>query len=612
MRYLGTILLVLLTVGLVHAQAVRISTAYNYPLQSGSPVDSVLNGLSSIRGCYFDNDVDGDGKAEILVSNYFSRGRAHVFEVVGNDSIALVWTSPRVATGGDGSTPRDPIFGDLDNDGRKEVIFQSNANGILIFEWDGVTGSDNYGTTHSQLIDAPGFLTGSGGFCEYMEVSDVDGDGSNELIVAYNGSTNADDNYYVISAVGGWDTGDPGFSSFTVEYIGRRTALAGWGIDAGSPYAMVAADLDGTGNPEILIHTFNAFNLVPLRVSGVDTYQISDSTGGAGNIRVSAPADYVALFGGMAFDVDNDGRDEVYLPVYVGGDATGAIAGSIQMVSYDAGQSTSQISASNVTSLDLSSIIGKVTTFGYGYGDIDGDGKPNIYTSSSYPYNVIDLEFQGGDKKNLANWTAQILYPGDTTIVTAITVKDSLGTITTTKTIDPSFVSKMYSKHTDYDKDGRQDIILPYQALSDSLTYTTRTWNTGTQAYDVVSVRQPNPKRWGLRILESTGATGVESKDLTVIVPDDYRLEQNYPNPFNPATTIAFFLPIRDRISVKIYDMLGKEVRTLVDNQEYPAGSSRVNWDGRDDAGQPASSGTYFYSLIYGNFKQTQKMMLLK
>ncbi len=621
MRYLGIAMLVFAIASLGYAQAVNISTAYNYPLLPGTSADSVLHGLGSIRGCSFDDDVDGDGKSEIVVTNYSDLGHAHVFETVANDSIALVWTSPKVSSGGGGSTPRYVMFGDLDNDGLKEVIMQSASNGILIFEWDGVTGSDNYGTSPSQIIGAPGFLTGAGGNCEYMEVSDVDGDGQQELLVAYNGSSNADDNYYVISAIGDWATNDPGFSSFTVEYLGRRTELDAWGIGGGSPYAMIAANFDGAGNPEILIHNWNAFNLVPMTVTGADTYVISDTTGGHGNIQVSAPQDYVALFGGIAFDVDNDGRDEVYLPVYIGSDATGTIAGSLQMVSYDAGQNTSQIDATNVTNLDLTSVVnvldnsktlGKSTTFGVGYGDIDGDGKRNIYVSTSYPYNVMNLEFQGGDKKNLANWTAEVLYPGDTTIVTSRTIKDSLGTLTITKSVDPAFVSKLYARFTDFDKDGHEDMILPYQALSDSVTVTTYTWNTGTSQYDTVVTKEANPKRWGVRVLEGTAVTGVESKDLTVIMPDDYRLEQNYPNPFNPTTTISFFLPIKNQISVKIYDMLGKEVRTLINNQDYPAGTSRVTWDGRNNAGQPASSGTYFYSLIYGNFRLTQKMMLVK
>ncbi len=106
--------------------------------------------------------------------------------------------------------------------------------------------------------------------------------------------------------------------------------------------------------------------------------------------------------------------------------------------------------------------------------------------------------------------------------------------------------------------------------------------------------------------------SGVEAKDLTVIMPDDYRLEQNYPNPFNPSTVIPFYLPVRNRISLKVYDMLGKEVRTLISNEEYPAGGSQVTWDGRDNLGRAVASGTYFYSLIFGNFQKTNKMMLLK
>jgi len=99
---------------------VRLSTYYNYPLLSGGTyMDSVLNGLKSIRGCWFDQDLDGDGKSEILVTNYSDLGHVHVFEVVSNDSIELVWTSPKVTTGGGGSTPRYVITGDLDNDGKK-------------------------------------------------------------------------------------------------------------------------------------------------------------------------------------------------------------------------------------------------------------------------------------------------------------------------------------------------------------------------------------------------------------------------------------------------------------------------------------------------------------
>ena len=121
-----------------------------------------------------------------------------------------------------------------------------------------------------------------------------------------------------------------------------------------------------------------------------------------------------------------------------------------------------------------------------------------------------------------------------------------------------------------------------------------------------------NPKRWSLRVIERDPTQGVEAKDLVIISPDDYRLEQNYPNPFNPATTISFYLPIRDRISLKVFDILGKEVRTLINNEEYQSGVGQIVWDGKDNIGKSAATGVYFYTLRFGNFEKTNKMMLVK
>ena len=81
---------------------VRLASKYSYPLLPSSPTaqDSILYGLGSIRGCAFSNDVDGDGKSEIAVTSYLASGGVAIFEAVGNDSMRLVWTSPRVASGG--------------------------------------------------------------------------------------------------------------------------------------------------------------------------------------------------------------------------------------------------------------------------------------------------------------------------------------------------------------------------------------------------------------------------------------------------------------------------------------------------------------------------------
>ncbi|GBD86792.1 hypothetical protein BMS3Abin03_00716 [bacterium BMS3Abin03] len=88
--------------------------------------------------------------------------------------------------------------------------------------------------------------------------------------------------------------------------------------------------------------------------------------------------------------------------------------------------------------------------------------------------------------------------------------------------------------------------------------------------------------------------------------PEQFYLEQNYPNPFNPTTSIQYAVSSRQFVSLKVYDVLGNEVATLV-NEEKPAGTYEVNFD----AGN-LSSGVYLYQLRAGNFIQTMKMLLLK
>ena len=98
--------------------------------------------------------------------------------------------------------------------------------------------------------------------------------------------------------------------------------------------------------------------------------------------------------------------------------------------------------------------------------------------------------------------------------------------------------------------------------------------------------------------------TSVEPIENTL--PGEYRLNQNYPNPFNPATTIEFSIPSAGPVRLAVYDLLGKEVATLVDEQ-MSAGSYRVSFDARE-----LPSGTYLYTLRSAGATVTQKMVLLK
>ena len=100
------------------------------------------------------------------------------------------------------------------------------------------------------------------------------------------------------------------------------------------------------------------------------------------------------------------------------------------------------------------------------------------------------------------------------------------------------------------------------------------------------------------------GVTSVE--EISSITPIDYNLSQNYPNPFNPSTTINFTIPGNELVTLKIFNILGSEVATLV-NQNLAPGSYKFNFDA-----QNLASGVYLYELKAGNFTEIKKMNLLK
>jgi len=94
-------------------------------------------------------------------------------------------------------------------------------------------------------------------------------------------------------------------------------------------------------------------------------------------------------------------------------------------------------------------------------------------------------------------------------------------------------------------------------------------------------------------------------------VPKEYALSQNYPNPFNPSTTIQFQLPKGSYVSLKIYDLTGREIRTLI-NKQMEAGYHKVVWDGTNNQGEKVVSGIYFYRIEAGTFSQIRRMILIK
>ena len=108
--------------------------------------------------------------------------------------------------------------------------------------------------------------------------------------------------------------------------------------------------------------------------------------------------------------------------------------------------------------------------------------------------------------------------------------------------------------------------------------------------------------------IKKNGVTDITNEPGT---PTNFSLSQNYPNPFNPSTVVSYSLPTNSFVSLIIYDLLGREVKTLINNEQN-SGTYQVQWNGENNYGSKVSSGTYIYTIRTGSYYEARKMVLLK
>ena len=166
------------------------------------------------------------------------------------------------------------------------------------------------------------------------------------------------------------------------------------------------------------------------------------------------------------------------------------------------------------------------------------------------------------------------------------------------------------------------EITCPLLVNENSIYFGTLAGNTYKVEFDLVdiSVRdrptsglpgwgtfQGNNQRTGYQGRNNLSNSNENKFNLPIV----YKLHQNYPNPFNPTTRISYDLPENEFVSINVFDLRGREVKTLV-NKEQVAGFRSVKWDATNNLGQPVSAGMYIYTIQAGEFRQTRKMVLLK
>jgi hypothetical protein len=113
----------------------------------------------------------------------------------------------------------------------------------------------------------------------------------------------------------------------------------------------------------------------------------------------------------------------------------------------------------------------------------------------------------------------------------------------------------------------------------------------------------------GIELIELTAAS--QDVKISQMLSRTFALYQNYPNPFNPETTIHYDLLQNGNVELKITDLLGRQVRELV-NEERHAGHHQITWNGLDDAGRPVASGIYLYTLNTEGYAETRKLTLMR
>ncbi|NUN10164.1 MAG: VCBS repeat-containing protein [Ignavibacteriaceae bacterium] len=595
------------------SQPVGVKTAFNLANLTGADSVRPYSNDKGMRSVWFAGDLDKDGKKELVTTDYTNGGRVHVFEFANANTLELVWSSPTRPVGtSSGSTPRWVRTGDLDGDGNMEIVFPLSTGTadfeVQVFEHSGA--DNDYGTVPAFTLANNYFAAqGLGNFRTNREVAmvyDFDGDGSDELIMS-----NRNHGVYVLGVFGTF----PGFAGWTLEGGDPTVVPGNSNTFSVSHWHSIPANLDGAGRKEIVNIHWNFWGMWSIKPLGTDSYQYPDPTipGFYKEMFRYTLGDHVPYMGIQAVDVDGDGSDEIAGILYGGTTMNYALA----LSDFGPADSTVYIWDSTKTAIISSSAwtaagLDVGSFWGIGAADLNGNGKTEILLGGGNGFNVMAVEYKGtGSLLDSNSYTNTLYYTGRTPYQwNSIAIYDSAGTIDTIGTESP-FISKMTGTF-DSDNNGRIEIAASYQSVYDSMLVKKYTWNSGTSVYVLTdSFKVKNAEVLSVRVFEST-ITGLEEKELSWITPDDFNLEQNYPNPFNPSTTLRFTVPVDKQISIAIYDVLGNKVKTLVNNEMVAKGAYEVTWDGTSNSGSKVASGTYIAEMRFGNFMKSVKMSLLK
>jgi hypothetical protein len=438
---------------------------------------------------------------------------------------------------------------DLDGDGNQEIVLgiphgsgkpapDVSPTVIYIFEFTSEGGPDDPTATWTTGA-APGTNTRPSG----MDAGDIDGDGEDEVAVAFRayGTATTNDALMIFSLDG----------SFAGQFTQFKTEMIDTTGDWGSVYAVDITDLDNDGNKEAY---FSTDWHVTYEATGTDTYVLDSLTNtiGAWTIHASVQA-----------DVDGDGNNEL-----VFGKTNGSLA-----LYYN----IDDLSTTDSTNEAIITVVEPAGCRGLTAGDYNGDGNADIFMGGNYGGSIWRISYTGeGDIADSASYVYEEVYRDSTGGGVRIYSVSFPG--------DNVALEQGGAASTDMNGNGEPEILF--------------------------GIEDGEEDQMWVIMLEGNGVTKIEL-DPGAKVLKSYTLRQNYPNPFNPNTTISYQIPVAEKVSLKVYDMLGREVRTLV-NGDVDAGSHTAVWDGTNNSGVKVASGVYIYKLQAGKHQLNKKMTLMR